>query len=496
MCGLFACSPIVEDWLQKAIQSHHGRGPDQSEVFKTNWRDARNIGLAINRLAITGIDDESAQPVRSRSARSICILNGAIYNFRDLMEEFGIDTGSDNDASIIVELYEHIGVEFVNYLRGMFAFVLVDLALGTLVVARDSLGIKPLFWAKGPDGQIAFSSTLKAIPEELAVNAQSFKAGVVWVQTLDEERELTVTPRITPDLDLETVLRNAVKAHIPTDVKWGSSLSGGVDSSLVCALAKAHGFQFPCYSLYMGRSQDFIASELVAKHLDLELRPVEIRKTDLLQAIPIVINALGTFEEDMIVGGLGSYFTAKAAREDGCKVLLNGMGADEVFAGYPRYSLIPPAALRNRLIFDQAIIANRNCAQLEQCSMAISVESRVPFFDTEVVATARRLPKEKLIDASHGWRTKIAFREVAAGYLPEAIYARGKMAMGRGSGMHGLLAETLRELDTSDVSSADTQAFKLKNQAETAFFSIWKREFGSFASDRADLFERSLVNFL
>ena len=167
MCGIFACSPVDQDWLKRAAQTHHPRGPDQATTFVTQWDAAENIGLAVNRLAITGVDDKSGQPVFSRSGRSVCILNGAIYNFEDLIERFGLKTDSANDGSVIVELYERIGVEFVNYLRGMFAFVLVDLSLGKMIVARDPFGIKPLYWARGGDGKIAVSSSLKAIPEEL-----------------------------------------------------------------------------------------------------------------------------------------------------------------------------------------------------------------------------------------------------------------------------------------------------------------------------------------
>jgi asparagine synthase (glutamine-hydrolysing) len=496
MCGIFACSPPVQDWLRSAIQHHHQRGPDQAAIVQTDWRDVRNIGIAINRLAITGLGDESAQPIRSRSQRSVCILNGAIYNFRELTEEFEINTGSENDGSIIVELYEHIGVEFVNYLRGMFTFVLVDLALGKIIVARDSLGIKPLYWAKGPDSRFAFSSTLKAIPDDLAVNTKSFNAGTVWVQTAEEERSFCITPRIKAETDLDAVLRKAVDLHIPTDVKWGASLSGGVDSSLVCALAGARATKFKCYSLYTGAGADFAASELVAKHLDLELHPVKFGKDDIIEALPVIVHTLGTFEEDMIIGGLGSYFTSKAAREHGSKVLLNGMGADEVFGGYPRYTRISPLAVRDQLIFDQAVIANKNCAHLELSSMAVSVESRVPFFDAEVVAAARRLPAEKLIDANHPWRTKIALREVALKYLPQSICARPKVAMGRGSGMHKLFADAIDEVGAKGVTQAEAQSYRLKNKAETVLYSIWKRSFGAVSASRADLFGRSLVNSL
>ena len=99
MCGIFGCAPVVQNWLERAVHLHHSRGPDQSAVFATDWDGADNIGIAVNRLEITGDGPGSAQPIRSQSGRTICIFNGALYNFNDIYEEFGISKVSDNDAA-------------------------------------------------------------------------------------------------------------------------------------------------------------------------------------------------------------------------------------------------------------------------------------------------------------------------------------------------------------------------------------------------------------
>ena len=495
MCGIFACSPVDQDWLKRAAQTHHPRGPDQATTFVTQWDAAENIGLAVNRLAITGVDDKSGQPVFSRSGRSVCILNGAIYNFEDLIERFGLKTYSANDGSVIVELYERIGVEFVNYLRGMFAFVLVDLSLGKMIVARDPFGIKPLYWARGGDGKIAVSSSLKAIPEELAGSARGFPAGTLWLRLRDEEREIAITPRLVPKTDLSEVLTETVSQHIPAEVGWGCSLSGGVDSSLVCALAKSMGRNFPCYSLFMGDSSDFLASKRVTDHLGLDLRPVPVSREDVVDAIPILVRATGSYEVDMVVGGMGAYFVAKAARDDGCKVLLTGMGADEVFGGYERYNRIPKEAVDDRMVLDQLALANKQCALLDHGSMAASIEARVPFIDADVIATARLLPTDRRVDPDHPWRTKIAMREVAAAYLPEEIHGREKVAMGRGSGMHALFMDAMTDFAASDVTEDETSAFAFRNEFEAPLYAIWKRWFGGVAESRVALHSRALVNY-
>ncbi len=495
MCGIFACSPIDQDWMKRALQTHHPRGPDQAATFATQWDGIANIGLAVNRLAITGTDEKSAQPIFSKSTRSVCILNGAIYNFDDLVDRFQIEAGTGNDAAVIVELYEKIGLEFVNYLRGMYAFVLVDLALGKMVAARDTLGIKPLYWARGQDGQIVFSSSLKAIPSELGAFAEGFPPGVVWIRTPDDERQIPITPRLVPDMDLHAVLRSTVAAHIPKEVDWGCSLSGGVDSSLICALAKDMDLDAPCYSLFLGESADFQAARRVTDHLGLTLRPVPVSREDIVEAIPRMVHATGTFEVDMILGGLGAYFVAKAARDDGCKVLLAGMGADEIFGGYERYHRMPKEAMNDRLIIDQLTLSNKHCAHLDHGSMAASIEARVPYIDNEVVATARRLPLERKADASHKWRTKIALRQVAATYLPHEIYARDKIAMGRGSGMQGLFSQAMEAFPATGVSDEERSAIAFRNDVEMSLYAVWKRWFGEVSNTRTDLHRRSLVNY-
>jgi asparagine synthase (glutamine-hydrolysing) len=503
MCGIFGCTPVNKEWLNRALRIHHPRGPDHAATFETKWENMDDVGIAVNRLAITGADPKNAQPVCSQSLSSTCILNGAIYNYSEIMRKFKINKTLDNDAALIVELYERIGVEFVNYIRGMYAFILIDLSLQKLIVARDPLGLKPLYWAKGDGEYVVFSNSLNAIPDELAPTAHAFPPGVLWIKLKEEEYKLNITPRGVTGQDPELVLINSIAAHIPTDVKWGCSLSGGVDSSLICALAKSISLDFPCYSLFLDipeqlmggtlwRSSDFIASKFVTKYLDVELRPVVVTRQDVVQAIPKLVQVIGSFEEGMILGGLGAYFVAKAARDDGCKVLLTGMGADEMFGGYPRYARVPLSSLNDRLVIDQMKLATKHCSFLDHASMAAGIEARTPYIDNEVLASSRLLPLNKKVDASHAWRTKIFLREFAAKYLPKEIYGRNKIAMGRGSGMQILFKDAINDFDKSNVSASEMRSFKLKDDVEVSLFSVWKKNFGHFSTGREDIYERAL----
>ncbi len=139
MCGIFGCKPVIDDWVKRSTVKQHSRGPDQSSEFIVG-----NIGLAVNRLAITGDLEQGAQPIFSKSKKTVCVFNGALYNYEDLIREYSLDPVSKNDAAVALELFELKGIEFFNYIQGMFSIILVDIETETMIVGRDNLGIKPL----------------------------------------------------------------------------------------------------------------------------------------------------------------------------------------------------------------------------------------------------------------------------------------------------------------------------------------------------------------
>ena len=161
MCGIFACKPFVMDWLENSIIQHRERGPDQNAI-----NTFEDIGVSVNRLAITGNLEQGSQPVFSSSQFTFCVFNGAIYNTEELITRFSLKVKSKNEAAVLLELYELKGESFINYIRGMFSIILVDKRDGSLLVTRDILGIKPLYWVNMED-MVIFSSSLNAIPEPL-----------------------------------------------------------------------------------------------------------------------------------------------------------------------------------------------------------------------------------------------------------------------------------------------------------------------------------------
>ena len=141
MCGIFATRPVVKSWLQSSLLKHSDRGPDQKAIYLE-----KDIGIAVNRLAITGSLDEGAQPIHSNSGDSLCIFNGAIFNYKEMAKKFNLNPSSKNDGAVLLELYELIGLKVFDFVQGMYAIIIIDLKKNRMVVSRDPMGIKPLYW--------------------------------------------------------------------------------------------------------------------------------------------------------------------------------------------------------------------------------------------------------------------------------------------------------------------------------------------------------------
>ncbi len=490
MCGIFACIPFNKNWLEQSVIKHKERGPDQDAIHIFN-----NIGVSVNRLAITGNLEEGSQPVFSISKETFCVFNGALYNVEDLKERFSLTVNSTNEAAILVELYELKGDKFTDYLRGMFSIILVDKRDGSLLVARDILGIKPLYWVDKED-TVVFSSSLNAIPENLFPHAKAFPPGEVWINNIFKRR---TKPEIVQFKSLEKLLVNTVSSHIPREVKWGCSLSGGVDSSLLCALAKSIKQNFNCYTLDTGGGQDLKCAKEVSQHLDLPLKLVKVNDSDIEKAIPKVVESLGTFQNELILGGLFTYFISHEAYKDGLKVLLFGEGADEVFGGYNKYKQVlkQSSQLANTMMLnDLHLLWLTHNKRVDHSSMAASIEARVPYQDTFITGNARRLPMKLKIDLNNESGDKIALRAIAKKYLPHSIALREKEVISLGTDLGVMLSRVAKKMassyDVQLISNIDKKNFNIRSTTEAVAFKIWRRLFPNLAENTKSMKERGL----
>ena len=486
MCGIFATKPAIKEWLEKSLVKHASRGPDQSAIHIH-----KDIGVAVNRLAITGSFDQGAQPIVSKSGNTLCVFNGAIFNYQELLKQYNLAPASENDGAVLLELYEILGVKVFDFVQGMYAIVIVDRQKDALVVSRDPLGIKPLYWIEDKE-VIVISSSLKAIPEALMKKAEPFPPGLVWIEG---EKQQAVSPKVEKNDNLDELLTGVIKDHIPTEVKWGCALSGGVDSSLICALSKKFVQSFNCYVLDTGGEDDFKSAQAVAHHLDLPLKTVRIDKDAIKNAIPIVVEALASYNSQTFLGGLGTYLISREAKRDGLKVLLSGEGADEIFGGYERYKRLETNdEIEIMMTNDQNNLWLSHNGRVDHASMAASIEIRVPFQDLNVLGNAREIPTLAKINKDLEISDKICLRELACRYLPRSIAERTKATIASGSGLSKLVKQVLDDFGTPKIRSVDMINYNIRNILEAHLFTIWKDLYPELSVNFKDLANRSLYS--
>ncbi len=363
--------------LQQAI-AH--RGPDDRGIHVSS--DGR-AGLVNTRLAILDLSAAGHQPMLTADGRYAIVYNGEIYNFRALANSLaarGVALRSHSDTEVILALYRLLGVECVRELRGMFAFAIWDDVEKTCFLARDPLGIKPLYYQAKPDGPLAFASELRALrdsgltgdeldPEALAAyfrqgsvpepltllrGVRTLEAGQ-WLRWRDGKIETQAfwtlpiaghqasTEPLTPNDDVAAVraaLLDSLEHHFVSDVPVGLFLSGGIDSTALLALARTQGHDaLSTYSLSFddalfneGDLARRTAEHFGSRHIDHRLNGPEAKRlfTDFLNRL-----------DQPSVDGFNTFAISRVAREHGAKVVLSGLGSDELFGGYPSFARAP-----------------------------------------------------------------------------------------------------------------------------------------------------------
>ena len=488
MSGLFAIRPSNSEWLKLSIEKQHSRGPDKSFTYLCN-----DIGLGVNVLSLKKNKKNGTQPVFSKTEKTLCIFDGYIFNAQKVISQFSLETEADDFGSVIVELYEKKGKSFIDYIDGAFAIILVDLERNDLVAARDMVGIKPLYFAQ-IEGEIVFSSCLTAIPPKFHSVVETFPPGLVWI---NKKFEYSIKKNVLVDRDIEKLLLSAIEKNIPKEVRWGLSLSGGVDSSIIAALAKKLGHNFCCYVFDAGLGRDERAATHVANSLNLKLKIIRPSKADIINILPEVIRVLCSFRSEIILGSMLSYFLAHEASKDGLKVLLTGEGVDAIFGGLPKYRNLKPTSkqLKQMMIDDQNNLWRATNRRVDHSSMLSSIEARAPFQDTSVIASARKLPRALIVDETSDLKDKILLRLIAKKYLHSDLAQRPKATISQGTGLDSILNEITEEIKYDyKIRMVDLEKFELKNRHpfEWICFSIWKKQYPEMASDKESLVNRNL----
>lgn len=373
----------------------------------------------------------------------------------------------------------------------MFSVIIFDKRDRKVIVARDPIGIKPLYWVKNKE-YIAFGSWPQAFPKELLPKVKAFKPGYVWTNRGDF---LNWSIPILKQKDFESILRKTVNNHTPKEVRWGVMLSGGVDSSLLCAILKQNHSNFSVYTLYIDGSDDSKAAEKVCEELKLTLKYVSVTEKDIINAIPLIIEKLATFEKDLVINGIGTFFIASAAQKDGLKVLLSGEGADELFAGYSQYNNIPSERLNDVLISHQNDLCSTECKRVDAAGMAASIEIRVPYLSNEIISYSRVTDANKKIKKKQEVLiNKLQIRAMAAKLLNKEIAYREKEPFLIGSGLDLLVAKHVESIQKKIYVTDDERLrYELTSKTEEYFYTIWKKKYGTMSSSLYDMKKRGLA---
>ena len=454
MCGFVVLWNVGDEALAaRMVRRIAHRGPDETHVLRA---PGLPVVMGHCRLSIIGPED-GAQPIRGPGAT--LVANGEIYNHDDLRAILGEGAfATRSDSETILHLFRQGPPRWVARLDGMFAFVLA--AEDRIVAARDPLGIKPLFTAR-VGGGLAFASELKAFDGMGVTDIETIPPGHFY----DSEaglRQWYRTPQgaaeAEPGLDvdgvageLRLVLEAAVAKWMVADVEVGSFLSGGLDSSIVAAIAARNG---PLKTFAVGTegSPDLIAARRVAEHVGSEHFEDTFDAHDLARALPHVIYHLESADVDLVRSAVPTHFAARLARRH-VKAVLTGEGADELFAGYAYHHDYAdrPRALADELTRSLGTMHNINLQRVDRVTMAESLEARTPFLDRDLIAFAQSIPaalKMRRTDPDAAEATgptteKWILRRACADLLPHDLVWRKKAQFDEGSGTVDVLAEAL-----------------------------------------------------
>ncbi|UWQ21922.1 asparagine synthase (glutamine-hydrolyzing) [Jannaschia sp. W003] len=420
------------------------RGPDDLQVT-----EAHGATLGHCRLAIIGPED-GRQPIHGTGAA--LVANGEIYNHAALRRELGeARFATHSDSETILHLAATGAPRWIDRLDGMFAFVLAT--PHGIVAGRDPLGIKPLYVAR-MGGGLAFASELKAFDGEAVEGVEAIAPGTLW-STDAASRQWWRIPagqaRPEPGFDTERaaaelrlLLEAAAAKWTVADVEVGAFLSGGLDSSIMAALAQgerqARGLP-PLKTFAVGTegAPDLVAARRVAAHIGSDHHEATFTPGDVADALPHVIRHLESADVDLVRSAVPTLFAARLARER-VKAVLTGEGADELFAGYGYHHRMAddPEALALELTRSLGTMHNINLQRVDRMTMSVGLEARTPFLDRDLLLFSQTLPaslKMRRDPASGRTVEKWILRRACADLLPSDLVWRAKAQFDEGSGV-------------------------------------------------------------
>ena len=484
------------------------RGPDWSGIYTGG-----SAILAHERLSI--VDPQSGgQPLYSPNRKQILAVNGEIYNHREIRTRYAgryeFRTGSD--CEVILALYQDKGIHFLEELNGIFAFALYDEERDEFLIARDPIGVIPLYIGHDADGTIYVASELKAL-EGFCDEYEPFLPGHYFYSkegkmkqwyTRDWTDYEAVKDNPASVTDLHDVLEEAVHRQLMSDVPYGVLLSGGLDSSVISAIAKKYAAkrietdgasdawwpQLHSFAIGLKGAPDLIKAREVAEYIGTVHHEINYTIQEGLDALRDVIYFIETYDVTTVRASTPMYLLGRVIKSMGIKMVLSGEGADEIFGGYLYFHKAPDArAFHDETVRKLSKLYLYDCLRANKSLSAWGVEGRVPFLDKEFLDVAMRLnPKAKM--APGKVIEKKIVREAFADMLPESVAWRQKEQFSDGVGYSWI--DTLKAITATAIS--DEQMAKAadrfpvntpQNKEEYYYRSIFEEHFPSASAARS-----------
>ena len=546
MCGIVSIFNIkqqtheLRDKALRMSQKIRHRGPDWSGIYCGG-----SAILAHERLSI--VDPESGgQPLFSPDRKQVLAVNGEIYNHQEIRRRYAgrYDFQTGSDCEVLLALYRDKGIDFLEDINGIFAFALYDEEKDAFLIARDPIGVIPLYIGYDSDGTVYVASELKALEgqceryepflpghylwsEELRIKNEEFPTGL----PIDSDKDATAAANSSFFIlhsslkryyhrdwfDYEAVKNNqasvseihdaltaAVKRQLMSDVPYGVLLSGGLDSSVISAIAekfsehriednsrtRAYWPRLHSFAVGLKGAPDLAKAKLVADHIGTVHHEINYTIQEGLDAIRDVIYFIETYDVTTVRASTPMYLLARVIKSMGIKMVLSGEGADEVFGGYLYFHKAPDAkAFHEETVRKLGKLHYYDCLRANKSLSAWGVEGRVPFLDKEFLDVAMRTNPEAKMCPGSTIEKKIV-REAFADMLPEEIAWRQKEQFSDGVGYSWI--DTLKKITSEAVSDEQmahaAERFPINpplNKEEYYYRSIFAEHFPSDSAARS-----------
>jgi len=514
MCGIVSIFNIQEqtpELRQKALrmsQKIRHRGPDWSGIYTGG-----SAILCHERLSI--VDPESGkQPLFSSDKKQVLAVNGEIYNHQDIRRRYAgkyqFQTGSD--CEVILALYRDKGIDFLEDLSGIFAFALYDAERDEFLIARDPIGVIPLYIGYDDDGKVYVASELKSLEGQCDRYEPFLPGHYYWSREPGMKRYYkrdwfsydAVKDNAASVTDIHDALEAAVKRQLMSDVPYGVLLSGGLDSSVISAIAekfserriedddkeRAWWPRLHSFAVGLKGAPDLAKAKLVADYIGTVHHEINYTIQEGLDAIRDVIYFIETYDVTTVRASTPMYLLARVIKSMGIKMVLSGEGADEIFGGYLYFHKAPsPKAFHEETVRKLSKLYMYDCLRANKSLSAWGVEGRVPFLDKEFLDVAMRTNPEAKMCPGKTIEKRIV-REAFANMLPDEVAWRQKEQFSDGVGYSWI--DTLKKITSDQVSDEQmahaAERFPInppRNKEEYYYRSIFAEHFPSDSAARS-----------